>query len=78
MTTLQRTRVEQLQTLRQYNFNNKELAWEALQRSGNPGFPEGCRRLALVGYTVFRLKVILTWFPTGLRTGMKTIAVCML
>lgn len=69
MATLQGIRVQQLQTLLHYNFTSPALAWEALQCSGNAGFPEGCRRLALLGDTVLRLELILTWLPTGNRTG---------
>lgn len=61
--------VLQLENLINYQFNDPRIALEALQSSGNYGFPEGCRRLAMIGDAVLRLSVLTAWYPTNMSTG---------
>lgn len=55
-----------------YTFNNAELLWEAEQASGSNAaylYPEGNKRLALIGDAVLRLVVLDDLRPQNMTRG---------
>jgi hypothetical protein len=48
-----------------YRFNNQEICWEALQGKQTSGYPNGNKRLALLGDALLRVRLVKDWFPTG-------------
>lgn len=57
----QNVMVKAAETVIDYIFNDKELLWEALQAAGSNManlYPEGNKRLAMIGDTVLRLVLL--------------------
>ena len=68
--TAQINTVSELEELIGYTFNNKLVAWEALQTKGCGGFVDGNKRLALLGDAVLKMEVLKKWYFTSLSRGM--------
>lgn len=59
-----------------YNFTDPFILWEALQAAGsgntfagNRRFPEGNKRLAVLGDTILQLVLVRDWYETALVRG---------
>lgn len=64
--------VQAAESIIHYSFSDKELLWEALQAAGsNMSFcyPEGNKRLAMIGDAVLKLVVLEDLRATGLQRG---------
>jgi len=57
--------VPKLESLLEYQFNDKNLGWEALQCKGAGGYAQGNKRIALIGDAYLKLKFLSIWYPTG-------------
>jgi len=60
-----------------YTFESEELLWEALQAPGSNTqslYPDGNRRLAMVGDAVLKLVLLEDMLPTNATRGMYLIA----
>lgn len=53
----------------EYQFIDPDNCWEALNCKGAGGFPQGHTRLALLGDSLLRWRLIEAWYPTGETTG---------
>ena len=72
----------------EYNFNDKQLLWEALQAAGTSStaagyvvHPDGNKRPALIGDAVLRLVLMEDWYHTKTLKGMplltfKKVSLC--
>jgi hypothetical protein len=53
----------------EYRFNDTTLCWETIQGKGAAGYPEGNKRLALLGDALIRSELAQRWFQTEQTTG---------
>ncbi|KAL8947092.1 MAG: hypothetical protein Q9222_006589 [Ikaeria aurantiellina] len=68
--------VNAVQTMIDYNFTDSFLLWEALQAAGSTVvtaggriFPNGNKRLAVLGDTILQLAICEDWYNSGLPRG---------
>ena len=62
--------VPQAEKLIDYKFKNPELCWEALQGKQPGEYPEGNKRLAMVGDVSMKHAQLMKWYASKSSTGM--------
>ena len=69
--------VRGVQSIIGYGFNDRLILWEALQAAGSGvssagtrRFPDGNKRLAIVGDTVLKLVLVSEWYESADTRGM--------
>ena len=67
----------QVEAIIGYTFSDPLILWEALQAAGSPNrsagtrrFPDGNKRLAVLGDTVLKLVLVGEWYDSGDARGM--------
>lgn len=62
--------VPEVERIINYQCNNPELCWEALQGKQPGRYPEGNKRLAMIGDKSMAHAQLKKWYVSGLSTGM--------
>ncbi|TVY24020.1 Ribonuclease [Lachnellula hyalina] len=70
--------VPEVEKIINYQCNNPELCWEALQGKQPGKYPEGNKRLAMIGDKSMAHAQLKEWYGTGTSTEAGTMIVCTL